>query len=583
MRWLAWKIWIGAGGFALIAALSWSRAPAAKPAQDAAPAVQESGPIGGAPAPNRSRGESVAGAAAPAVSAPSDNGYALTEGQRYRPRRTGSTTRYADFSSVEAGDVNGDGRIDLVATTLDHTVQVFLQQAQGGLSFTPLVWGYPSNLDRPVRLLLADLNGDGAVDIVTQRSPMNPAQSVPTDFNVLLSNGNGGFLAPRAFPLDAMIESLASTDVDQDGRIDIVGLSLNPIDACRSFPAQRNDCWRLRVLYGDGNGGVREQAALPFDGIDIRLEAVRDFDGDGLRDVLYSETVPANGTRRLRWWRQLPQGGFAAPAVLIDMVPNAPAKELTFGDFNGDGRLDALTIGGSPDYSLLFVQQAGGSFAAGQPQPATQMAKSRVLSEDFDGDGRTDLAYIRQVDYVDNVAIDALAYHLQRDGALGAAQWNSTSTTIPQRTPNYRQIDYGDFNGDGCLDVAVAASDQGLAFFYGSGCQQGPVSSQDCRIEQNQSLTGAAAAVAVSPPAPQPSIQRQPPARRQVLLQDRGEGYRQGLARRQPLSQRQMQLRKQMLAQRQYQAQNRRGGLSRRVTTAPARTPMRLMRYWRKR
>lgn len=582
MRWLAWKIWIGAGGFALIAALSWSRAPAAKPAQDAAPAVQESGPIGGAPAPNRSRGESVAGAAAPAVSAPSDSGYALTEGQRYRPRRTGSTTRYADFSSVEAGDVNGDGRIDLVATTLDHTVQVFLQQAQGGLSFTPLVWGYPSNLDRPVKLLLVDLNDDGVLDVVTERSPMNVGAIVPTDSNVLLSDGHGGFNPPRPFQTGSGMDQWTGLDVDHDGHQDIVGLSFDLAQSC-SFPSQRTDCWRLRTLYGDGNGGIREVAVTPFEGNNVRIEAIRDFDGDGLRDILYSNTSASNGMRRLLWWRQLPQGGFAASAVLIDWFPDVPLKDVAFGDFNGDGRLDMVAAGGNPDFSLMYLQQAGGTFAPAQRQPATETPKSRLLAEDFDGDGRTDLAFIRQVDFVNNIAVDALAYNLQRNGALGPSQWNSTSTTIPQRTPNYRQIDYGDFNGDGCLDMAVAASDQGLAFFYGSGCQQGPVSSQDCRIEQNQSLTGAAAAVAVSPPAPQPSIQRQPPARRQVLLQDRGEGYRQGLARRQPLSQRQMQLRKQMLAQRQYQAQSRRGGLSRRVTTAPARTPMRLMRYWRKR
>ncbi|WP_206412563.1 FG-GAP repeat domain-containing protein, partial [Lysobacter enzymogenes] len=528
-------------------------------------------------------------AAAPvAASAAGDGGYALTEGPRYRPPAApGSPTSsgYTDFSSVEVGDVNGDGRADVVATTLDHRVLVFLQQAQGGLGLPPREWRYPGALARPVRLLLVDLNGDGAMDIVTERSPTNPSQTVPSDANVLLSDGQGGFLAPQAFPTGSSMDQWTGIDVDHDGRQDIVGIAFNPSEDCR-FPSQRNDCWLLRVLYGDGRGGLRGSAALPFDGADVRIEAIRDFDGDGLRDVLYSTVTPANGTRRLHWLPQLAQGGFGPAATLIDWFPGVPAKETAFGDFDGDGRLDMLVASTLPDQSLMYLQSPNGGFQAGQRYAATQAPKSRLLADDFDGDGRTDLVSIRQVVFNDTGGEDALAYNLQRDGALAPSQWNGTSRTLHQRTQGFRQIDYGDFNGDGCLDVAAATSEQGLAFYYGRGCRQAAISSQDRRTEQNQPLTAASAAM-VSPPAAQSPLPVQKPAQvqRQVRILDPARSERQGQAQRQTQWQRrQMLQRRQALAQqRQFQGQNRRGGLSRRFTAAPARTPMRLLRYWRKR
>ena len=585
----AWKIWIGAGFAALMAAVPWSRAPAARPVPATATAVPEAGPIGGGPAPSRDVGAPLAAASpATAASAVGAGGYALTEGPRYRPPAApGSPTSsgYTDFSSVEVGDVNGDGRADVVATTLDHRVLVFLQQAQGGLSLPPREWRYPSALARPVRLLLVDLNGDGAMDIVTERSPMNPSQTVPSDANVLLSDGQGGFLAPQAFPTGSSMDQWTGVDVDRDGRQDIIGIAFDPSQACR-FPSQRNDCWLLRVLYGDGRGGIRGTAALPFNGAEVRIEAIRDFDGDGLRDILYSSVTAANSTRRLYWLPQLAQGGFGPAATLIDWFPGLPAKDTAFGDFDGDGRLDMLVTSPNPGQALMYLQSANGGFQAGQPHAATQEPKSRLLADDFDGDGRTDLVSIRQVVYNDTGGEDALVYNLQRDGALAPSQWNGTSRTLNQRTRDFRQIDYGDFNGDGCLDVVAATSDQGLAFYYGSGCQQAAISSQDCRIEQNQPLTAASAAM-VSPPAAQSPLPVNKPAQvpRQVRILDPSRSERQGQTQRQTQWQRrQMLQRRQALAQqRQFQGQNRRGGLSRRFTAAPARTPMRLLRYWRKR
>ncbi|UZW58896.1 FG-GAP repeat domain-containing protein [Lysobacter enzymogenes] len=489
MHGLTWKWWIGVGFGALVAATieigSWARGPAAlavAPQREAQ--AHEAVAIGAAPAPARSQPASVpAGADSQGAAASASGGYALTEAARYRPNLPGSATRYSDFSAVAVGDVNGDGRADVVATTMDHSLQVFLQQPQGGLGFPPLVWRYPNSLSRPTRLLLVDLNGDGALDMVTQRWAAGQGGNTQDEANALLSDGRGGFKPPQPFQPDSGVEGWSGVDVDHDGHQDIVGIDMSPAAQC-SVPPQ-DGCWRLRTLYGDGRGGIREVGTTPLPRTNPRIESVRDYDGDGRSDIVYTETAYASAAIRLLWMRHLPQGGFAAPALLIDAIPLGPTKELALGDFNGDRRLDLAIVSAQQAYSVVYSQQAGGGFAAAQPVPALELPKSRMLVDDFDGDGRSDLVAIRQIDAFNDPSLVALGYNLQRDGALAATQWNGSSRTLPQFSSPLRQIDHGDFNGDGCLDVVAAASDQGLAFFYGSGCAQAQVSSLDCRIEQS--------------------------------------------------------------------------------------------------
>ncbi|SDY90145.1 Repeat domain-containing protein [Lysobacter sp. yr284] len=512
MHWLTWKGWVGAGASALVAVMivawswswSWTRGPAAASVEP--PRETPTPAMGAAPAPARSQPASApAGPDRAGAAAAGNAGYALTEAARYRPNLPGSATRYSDFASVAVGDVNGDGRADVVATTMDHSLQVFLQQPQGGLSFAPLVWRYPNSLSRPTRLLLVDLNGDGALDMVTQRWAAGQGGNTQDEANVLLSDGHGGFRPPQPFQPDSGVDGWTGIDVDHDGHQDIVGVGMSSAPEC-SVPPQ-DGCWRLRTLYGDGRGGIREVGIAAFPRTNPRIESVRDYDGDGRRDIVYSETAYASGVVRLLWLRHLPQGGFAAPALLIDAIPIGPVKELALGDFNGDRRLDLAVVSAQQAYSVVYSQQPGGGFAAAQPIPALELPTSRAMVDDFDGDGRSDLVALRQIDAFNDPSAVALGYNLQRAGALTASQWNGSSRTLPQFSSPLRQIDYGDFNGDGCLDVAVAASDQGLAFFYGSGCAQAQVSSLDCRIEQSAPLAAALPAMgrlvaASSPLAP---------------------------------------------------------------------------------
>jgi FG-GAP-like repeat len=101
------------------------------------------------------------------------------------PTSVGSVTRYP---SITAGDVDGDGRLDLLVG--DGGANLFsIYRGHGDLTFDPpLNFGLPN---QPAGVGIGDLDGDGHEDIMIST----------TDSHVLVSfgTGGGGFQAPYAF------------------------------------------------------------------------------------------------------------------------------------------------------------------------------------------------------------------------------------------------------------------------------------------------------------------------------------------------------------------------------------------------
>jgi hypothetical protein len=111
--------------------------------------------------------------------------------------------------SVSAGDINGDGKPDLVTSNLnENTVGVIIGNGAGGFA-APL--NYASG-PRPAAVDLADFNGDGRVDIITANSGDGTA-------SVLLNAGTGAF-PPVSFATGSQPSAVSVGDFNGDGRID---------------------------------------------------------------------------------------------------------------------------------------------------------------------------------------------------------------------------------------------------------------------------------------------------------------------------------------------------------------------------
>ena len=121
--------------------------------------------------------------------------------------------------SVALGDVNGDGRLDVVTANYDDaaganafrsSVSVLLGTGTG--TFGPYI-DYPTG-NNPLGLALGDVNGDGKLDLVT-------ANGISSSVSVLLNNGNGTFAAALTYNGGSGAWFVAALDLNIDGRPDV--------------------------------------------------------------------------------------------------------------------------------------------------------------------------------------------------------------------------------------------------------------------------------------------------------------------------------------------------------------------------
>lgn len=170
------------------------------------------------------------------------------------------------------GDVNNDGWLDIVATAsatgpsrreqlpLSRALTLLLSDGKGGFASRQL----PLRTGEPWFAAIADLNGDRKADIVATHHELNAV-------TVLTGNGRGDFVEGQGSPFDFgfFLFPISIADVNSDGRNDIIGIGGDSV----------------RVMLGDGRGGLQSNASLPVGRGTWRF-AVGDLNGDGKSDVV---------------------------------------------------------------------------------------------------------------------------------------------------------------------------------------------------------------------------------------------------------------------------------------------------------
>jgi hypothetical protein len=138
----------------------------------------------------------------------------------FQPQQKFSTGNNA--YSVRTADLNGDAVLDLVVTGKDNpgfpmVAGVLLGNGDG--TFQPHV-DYPTGRE-PLAVALADLNGDGQLDIVT-------GNFADATLSVLLGKGDGTFEPQLVFP-ELGETQFAFADLNNDGRIEVLGVAVNAL------------------------------------------------------------------------------------------------------------------------------------------------------------------------------------------------------------------------------------------------------------------------------------------------------------------------------------------------------------------
>ena len=231
---------------------------------------------------------------------------------------------------------------------------------------------------------IADLNGDGRLDVVAQSR-----WNAPTPIQVWYQTPAGSLDGPHAMG-DPSVPGNAFElgDFNGDGRTDVavIGRSSDHYDGSVIV--------RLLLQDGDGNWPLGFTATFGLTGwLGTGPLVAGDFSGDGLVDLLTLKPGNLPGAQ-LGMLRRQPGGGFAATTLSMIDLPEAPLLV----DVDGDGRRDIVLLSGSSN--LAYLRSADDATAGRPitwPLPASALSgqfvpRDVIAAGDLNGDGLVDLA-----------------------------------------------------------------------------------------------------------------------------------------------------------------------------------------------
>ena len=354
-----------------------------------------------------------------------------------------------------------------------------------GQVFANTLFGSPSDIPIPgfyrTLIALADLNNDGNLDVVVGSA--FGASDGNGLITVLLGNGDGTFKPPALYGTGYDPEAFALADVNGDGRLDVVALT-----NCQPGIAGCPPTGTMQVFLGNGDGTFQPPI---FSGIVNNFAfsvALADFDGDGRSDLAatfelgsdYGLIFKGNG-----------DGTFRGGSIFILTSNHSDLVDLVAADFNGDGKADLAIIESQHGDVIILLGNGDGTFTPGSSfhtghgrsltaadingdghldlavttsaslsiaygngdgtfqtpiglNTDTYADPKQVITGDFDGDGRLDLAVALGSD-------NKLAVYINKPSGTFQKHLFAAS-------PGLVGLAAGDINHDGYLDI-VALND----------------------------------------------------------------------------------------------------------------------------
>jgi hypothetical protein len=185
-----------------------------------------------------------------------------------KPKLSTTGDFHADVVSLGLADVNGDGHVDIVSHTLS---QLSTRLGRGDGTFrAPIVSGFSGpSLEAT---LVADFTGDGMLDTVAVRRTGNEDFG-GGDIYLEQGHGDGTFTRIQTRSVDSNLGGADMADLDRDGRPDVA------TSGSAGFDGGRDAMWIL-LTTPQGQLGVPVPYQGPSGG-----QAVADYNRDGAPDI----------------------------------------------------------------------------------------------------------------------------------------------------------------------------------------------------------------------------------------------------------------------------------------------------------
>ncbi|MFT3781769.1 MAG: VCBS repeat-containing protein [Nibricoccus sp.] len=351
-----------------------------------------------------------------------------------------SVTTGVTLYDLVAGDLNNDGRIDLVYTGEPTALTIRYQQADGTWSEKKITEA-PAPIQFVGSMKIADLNGDGRADlaIIGQK-----------ELAVYYQDKDGELAAPERYALpDDGCYGLEVCDVDGDGRPDLVYLCAN-----------NRDVLRVRLQNGDRQFGPE----LAYNIKPTRCTLQTLAQANGKQTAVFADAQDQTGQLEIFEMKRVESakdGGAPSlrPRVFSPRPGSKTALSYVIADFNGD-HLDDVAVS-DPDGAQVFVylRQKEGGFANAQKYPVFSDARS--IAAGVWGEG-------------DRAAIFVAS---PKEQSVGVATFNKEGRlSYPQPltvTGRPLALAAGDVAGDGKCKLVVLKEEKGKRFIEIYGQKNG--------------------------------------------------------------------------------------------------------------
>lgn len=335
-----------------------------------------------------------------------------------------NTNATISTTSVYAADINGDGNIDILSSSLRDDKLAWYPNTDGLGTFA--IQQVIDILDAPKNIYANDLDGDGDMDIFAT----SIGQGLVWYEN---TNGLGDFNEAQILVSDMDVSSAEATDLDGDGDLDLLA----------SYSNTSKVVWFENL---DGMATFGAEQLIAIEAYNVRSVIATDIDSDGFLDVV----AALLGSDKILWYKNLDgQGNFGSENLLAFSLDGV--NHVFSGDFDGDGDQDILASAGLDDQVIWYENDGQGNFDFGNTIANINGASS-VYGADLDDDGDLDVL---------STSSGKVTWYENTNGLGNFSSGTNLTSTAFLATSVFA----ADIDNDGDLDPMMAAGTDQL-FWY---------------------------------------------------------------------------------------------------------------------